>query len=238
MGLRTNDLANLINNIFEIDSYSSKMGADQDIVTLSFSVRDKQPADDLVKFLESGYNFILDADVSAGELEDNTYKVFVEIERDSNINNNIFEILDGVKKITGEENWKYRYYKNFKSKQATIENLDNDVPMDSDSYVTNKDTVTMENYKNFFKQSFVESVTMEDTTIILHKQHAKPLHMKFIDIGNTENILNNIKESYNPWEFAEVIYLSKFIGDYNITKYGNKLTLENNNKTLVVERIS
>ena len=40
------------------------MGEDEDIVVVSFSMRDKAPADDLVKFLESGYSFILDADVT------------------------------------------------------------------------------------------------------------------------------------------------------------------------------
>ena len=53
-------------DIFEVDSYTSKMGEDKDIVVVSFTMKDKAPADDLVKFLESGYSFILDADVSAG----------------------------------------------------------------------------------------------------------------------------------------------------------------------------
>jgi hypothetical protein len=34
-----------------------------------------------------------------------------------------------------------------------------------------------------------------------------------------------------------VIYLTKYIGDYDITKYGDKLVIENNRKALVVKRI-
>ena len=64
MGLRKDDLKHTIYDIFEVDSFSSKMGEDEDIVVVSFSMRDKAPADDLVKFLESGYSFILDADVT------------------------------------------------------------------------------------------------------------------------------------------------------------------------------
>ena len=63
MSLRPNDLKYMLTDIFEIDSYSSKMGEDADIVTLSFAVKDRQPAEDLVRFLENGYQFILDADV-------------------------------------------------------------------------------------------------------------------------------------------------------------------------------
>ena len=80
MGLRENDLKHMVHNVFEIDSFKSKMGEDEDIVTLSFSIRDKAPADDLVKFLEGGYSFILDADSTAGEQSDGTYKVFIELE--------------------------------------------------------------------------------------------------------------------------------------------------------------
>ena len=42
MGLRNGDLANLVDNVFEIDSYASKMGEDKNIVTLSFSVANKE----------------------------------------------------------------------------------------------------------------------------------------------------------------------------------------------------
>ena len=43
MGLRQNDLEFTVDNIFEIDSFKSKMGDDKDIVTLSFSVKGEQP---------------------------------------------------------------------------------------------------------------------------------------------------------------------------------------------------
>ena len=38
MGLQAKDLRNLVYDIFEIDSFKSKMGEDKDIVVLSFSV--------------------------------------------------------------------------------------------------------------------------------------------------------------------------------------------------------
>jgi hypothetical protein len=78
---------------------------------------------------------------------------------------------------------------------------------------------------------------MRNDTLTIKKLYADPVYFKVIDFGPTERTLNAIEESFNPWEFAEIIYLSKYIGDYNITKYGNKLTFENNDHTLVVERI-
>ena len=117
MGLRKDDLKHTIYDIFQVDSFSSKMGEDEDIVVVSFSMRDKAPADDLVKFLESGYSFILDADVTPGEQRDGTYKVFVELERGKDVAKNIFEMVDGVQKI-GLDGLKFRYYKSF-SKQRS-----------------------------------------------------------------------------------------------------------------------
>ena len=92
MGLQQNDLAHLIDSIIEIDSYKSKMGEDSDIITLAFSVHGNEPAKDLENFIEKGYPFVLDADVTSGEQSDGTYKVFVEMERNKDIPMQIIEI--------------------------------------------------------------------------------------------------------------------------------------------------
>ena len=238
MGLRKEDLKHTIYDIFEIDSFSSKMGEDEDIVVVSFSMRDKGPAEDLVKFLESGYSFILDADVTPGEQRDGTYKVFVEMERSNDVATNIFEIIDGVKKISGLDKLKFRYYKNFNSNEATLENLNTSIPKSSIDYKRNKEETKLENYKHFFNKSYVDSIDLLENTLTIKKIYADPLHFKFIDFGDKETILENIHEKFNTDDFAEIIYLCKYIGDYNITKYGNKITMENSGKTLVLERIS
>ena len=52
MGLRKDDLKDLVDHIFEIDSFKSKMGSDSDIVVLSFSTKNEASAKDLENFLE------------------------------------------------------------------------------------------------------------------------------------------------------------------------------------------
>ena len=79
MGLRQNDLEFTVDNIFEIDSFKSKMGDDKDIVTLSFSVKGEQPAKDLVNFIETGYTYVLDADKTSGEQADGKYLSLIHI---------------------------------------------------------------------------------------------------------------------------------------------------------------
>ena len=237
MGLRHGDLKDLVYDVFEIDSYASKMGEDKNIVTLSFSVKDRAPANDLVKFLEGGYSFILDSDVTAGEQADGTYKVFVELERERNANDNIMEIVDGVKKLSEIDKFKFRYYKNFRSHDTSIESLNEFVPTDPDNYGIKVNESNLDNYKNFFNKSYIENVTMIENVLTIKKSYADPLMFKFVDFGPTIKTIESITESFNTQDFAEIIFLSKYVGDYNITKYGNKITFDNSGSTLVLERI-
>lgn len=237
MGLRHGDLRDMVYDVFEVDAFKSKMGSDKDIVTISFSAKDKQAADDLMNFLEKGYGYILDADVTPGEQSDGTYKVFVEIERNSDVPKQIIEIVDGVKKLSEINDMKFRYYKNFKSLVADETNLSEIIPLDSNDYDITVNESNMSNFKNFFNRSYVESIDMWDDVLTISKKYADPVHFKFVDFGEKNDILNNLTESLNFNDFGEVIFLSKYIGDYNITKYGDKLTFENAGHTLVLKRL-
>lgn len=238
MGLRLGDLKDMVYGILEIDSYKSKMGDDKDIVTMSFSVNDSLAAKDLMEFIEKGYSFVLDADYTKGEQSDGTYKVFVELERGRKVHEEIMELIDGVGKLSETENFKFRYYKNWKSKDLSLEALEEIVPVDPENYGVTVTETNLQNYKNFFNRSFVESIDMWDDVLTISKKYADPLAFKFVDFGDTQKTIDNISESLDINGFPEVIFLSKYIGDYNITKYGEKITLENAGKTLVVERIT
>lgn len=236
MALNQGDLRYCVDNIFEIDSYQSKMGTDDKIVVLSFRVKPTQAAEDLVNFIEKGYDFVLDADKTSGEQTDGYYRVFVEIERNKNIGPQIMEILDGVRKLSDLKEFKFRYYKNFRSQPADQATLETIVPKDGNEYSIRKNETAMENYKNFFANSYVDEVIMEGDCITFHKKYAEPLSFKFVDCGITVDKLKQIKENFDVNKFAEIIYLSKTIGDYNISILGNKYIFENNNKCVILEK--
>lgn len=238
MGLRIGDLKDLVHHIFEIDAYASKMGDDKNIVTLSFTVGDKNPADDLMRFLEGGYSFILDSDVTAGEQSDGAYRVFVELERDRSANENIMEIVDGVSKLASVDNFKFRYYKGFKSFKVSMENLDREVPLDPDNYGITVSESNLNNYKNFFTNSYLEDIVMEDTTLSIKKAYADTLAFEVLDFGDTNKVVTQITETFDVLNsYPELMFLTKYMGDYNISKYGDKLVFENKDKSLVLKRI-
>ena len=79
--LNFKDFEGLLKPTIHVDEFSSKMGDDDDIIVVSFFVRNDQAAKDLMSWFEKGYDFVLDADKTSGEQTDGYYRVFVEIER-------------------------------------------------------------------------------------------------------------------------------------------------------------
>jgi len=237
MGLREKDLIDLVNPVFEIDSYQSKMGSDSDIMVLSFTVLEKGAADDLVQFVESGYSFVLDADATTGEQSDGYYRVYVEMEREEQAPEQIMELIDGVSKLTGQD-FQYRYYKSFDVNEVDVKKMTKTIPLTTEDYEKTVTESNMNNFKNFFTKSYVDSIVMEDNDLIIKKAYADPIGFEVKDFGRSDDIQQKIAETINVDSYPEIMFLTKYLGDYNVTKYGKKtLTLENNGYTLVVERL-
>lgn len=237
MTLKSGDLKDLIYSVFEIDEYKSKMGDDSDIIVLSFTMYDKYASEDLVNFIEKGYSFVLDADATPVDEERGDYRVFVELDRDHDSIDNIMEILDGVKKLTGKNNYRFRYYKGFKSYPVTVENLTNFVPIDPMQYGDIVSESNMNNFKNFFNKSYLDRISLYDGVLTLKKIWADPLKFEVLDFDTKDEIFGALTESYNFNDFGEIIFLCKYVGDYNISKYGSKLIFENDGHLLVLRRI-
>jgi hypothetical protein len=102
-GLDYHDMKGQIDPKVSVDEYSAKMGEDSEIVTVTFILKSKEAAKDLVSWLEIGYDYILDASVSDGELEPGTWLVFVEMKRRSNVPEKIIQILSDLKTLTDRD---------------------------------------------------------------------------------------------------------------------------------------
>jgi hypothetical protein len=238
-GLLSGDLKFLVDNIFEVDSYSSKMGEDKDIVVISFTVNSKDPANDLVEFVENGYDFVLDADISPGELSDGKYKVFVEIERNQRIPEQVLELLNGVSNLTEINDFKFRYYKSFHSLEATKENLDGTIPKDKNDYDVSIQENHLNNFSNFFSRSFLENISVDQNDIVFQRKYAEPLRMRIADFGTKSQVYDNIAGPImlEGSSMSEIMYFTKYVGNYNITKIGNKFVFENGKYAVALEKI-
>jgi hypothetical protein len=129
------DLDGLMKPTVHVDEFSSKMGDDDDIIVLSFFVRDPQAAKDLMSWFEKGYDFVLDADRSPGEIKPNRYLVYVEIRRRSSAGAQVEELLNDLNTLTEfetAEDWIMHY----KGKEIpfTRDTFDSTVPLSPKAY--------------------------------------------------------------------------------------------------------
>ena len=134
--LEQGDLKRLVHNELHIDEYKSKMGTDEDVCVISFKVAGKEPGADLVSFIEKGYDFVLDADVSSGEKEGGDYLVFVELQRSEELPTQIIAIMNDLMNLTEQkiEDWRVRYYKSTTDNELTPEVLADIIPLTSEAY--------------------------------------------------------------------------------------------------------
>lgn len=135
-GLEAGDLARLIHPELHVDEFKSKLGDDADIVVLSFKVDNKEPANDLVSFIEKGYDWVVDADVSSGEMDDGSYIVFVEIDRKEGLAENVMTMMTDLMNLTDQEpnDWRVRYYKSHKEQALSQEALEAMIPNTPEKY--------------------------------------------------------------------------------------------------------
>jgi hypothetical protein len=99
-GFDYHDLVNQLEPTIEIDEYAAKMGDDDEIVTLSFIVKNKQAGEDLVDWFERGYDWVLDAQTSEGEISPGKYLVFVELNRRTSVPDRICELVTDLETLT------------------------------------------------------------------------------------------------------------------------------------------
>jgi hypothetical protein len=129
------DMEGLLKPTIHVDEFSSKMGDDDDIIVISFFVRNPQAAKDLMSWFEKGYDFVLDADRSPGEIRPGRYLVYVEIRRRSVAGAHVEQLLNDLNTLTEFESadqW-IMHYKN-KKIPFSRDAFDSTVPLTPKEY--------------------------------------------------------------------------------------------------------
>jgi hypothetical protein len=238
-GLRAEDLKDLVHPIFEVDTYRSKMGEDRDVCVVSFQVRDRSPANDLMEFIEKGYHFVLDADISSGENENGEYSVFVELNRSPQLAEEIRELMYGVKKVTGIKEFKFKYHKEGALREVNDENLKSAIPLTPGEYDGLLVKTKTESIKHFFNKTLMDDLTLDGDVITIHKPFNQSIKLKMVREDSLESILETTQSTITVDEksTAEIFWLTKVLGNYNINKIGDNFILDNNGQAMLLQRI-
>jgi len=236
--LRSGDLKEYVSDLFTVDQYSSKMGEDSDIVVLGFRVKEKNPATDLMEFIEKGYPFILDADISSGEESDGQYQVFVEMERNNELPQHMKELLSGIGQLCDCKDWRFRYQKNSSSIEFNEDAVMEHIPTTPEEYNSKILEIKTLDIKEFFNQGATEITLESDNTITFSKHYAGDVSAKFISIGNYDDVKKTVPGhiSLDENSHSQVMFLNKYLGNYDINKIGNKFLIKNGDKAVVLEK--
>lgn len=117
-----------------VDEFSSKMGDDDDIIVVSFFVRSSEAAKDLVNWFEKGYEWVLDADCSPGEIKPGRFLVYIEMRRRSTAGEKIMEVLTDLETLTEFklDGWEMHY--NDVTTPFSVEEFNSQVPLSPNEY--------------------------------------------------------------------------------------------------------
>jgi len=134
-GLEQGDLKRLVHTEMHVDDFKSKLGRDEDVVVISLKVTGKEPAVDIVNFVEKGYEWVIDADVSSGEMDDGDYIVFIECDREPVVAANVMSLMNDLMNLTEQDitEWRVRY-RNGREYELTEKNLQDLIPKTPSEY--------------------------------------------------------------------------------------------------------
>ena len=133
-GLEYKDMVGMMKPTVHVDEFSSKMGDDDDIIVVSFFVRSKQAAKDLTNWFEKGYDWVLDSDMSPGEIKPGRFLVYIEMRRRSNAGERVAELIDDLATLTEFKPDQWIMHYNGAEHQFTAEQFDKLVPLSPKEY--------------------------------------------------------------------------------------------------------
>ena len=133
-GLQYKDLEGMMKPTLHVDEFAAKMGDDDDIIVLSFFVRDLAAAKDLVAWFEKGYDFVLDADRSPGEIKPSRYLVYLELRRRRSAAQHVQTLLDDLSTLTEFEPDQWRMHYEGREHDWSEKTFSELVPLTPDAY--------------------------------------------------------------------------------------------------------
>ena len=187
-GLKEGDLAELVLPMISIDEFESKL--DDDSIVVAFYVGDRDPSQDLNRFIQKGAASVLDTDVSPAPNEDGYYMVFVEFLRDENFPAKLISTVESLEGLTGITAWKAQIYDVEGVVPVTLDCLIENVRLAShEDHAGHEDDVE-ESLTEFFRASDLDNMVIEGKTVTLEGLRASVV-LQFVDLGTTTAVVEN-----------------------------------------------
>lgn len=207
-GLHHGDLNDLILSIISVDEYESKIL--DDAIVVGFKAIDKEPAEDLSRFIEHSGLEMLDSDVSPGPDEEGHYYVFVEFVRDKEFSTKLDKIIKMMDNITNVTDWQLQVYHTNELLPYSKENIDHNIRLTTDQ--------VKENIAEFVKDCFADHIAISENLIYFDNKS-----YTLIDFGDENKLYKKYNLGFKPIKLDEssqqsVSKLQKIMGGCLIQK--------------------
>lgn len=241
MSLKNGDLNGTIMPIVSIDEFEPKAGKDIDVIVVAFYLTDKPPAEDLNTFIQRGFIDTLDVEVSPNTDEEGRYLVFVEMSRDGTFITKFMALLKDVGNVSGNMDWKIKtYFSDDRTFSIDDPELYNFIIIDPSQYVP-KDKFKMkdieENINNFFGESLVGHLTIEDNFVTLTGNSGKII-AEVVDIGDYDTVIGRNFLSESAFDLSSTAYevkmLRGILGNCIVLPIGKYLCVNLNEKIMLL----
>jgi hypothetical protein len=138
--LEYKDMVGMMKPTIHVDEFASKMGDDDDVIVISFFVRSRQAARDLANWFEKGYDWVLDADTSPGEIKPGRYLVYIEMRRRSSAGEKISNALDDLQTLTEFDLGDWTMHYDDRTVPFSRESFDRMIPLSPKEYRQRKES--------------------------------------------------------------------------------------------------
>jgi hypothetical protein len=176
--------------------------------------------------------------MSSGEEANGDYQVFVEMERTTELPKQMKALLSGVSQLTKIQEWRFRYQKSPKSVEFTEEAVMENIPTTPTEYESKIVEIKEGDIKEFFDQGSVDIALEADNTLTFSKPFSGDVTTKFIAIGEYNDVKETVpgKLSLDENSQSQMFFLTKYLGNYDINKIGDKFLIRNGSKAIVIEK--
>jgi hypothetical protein len=93
-----------------------------------------------------------------------------------------------------------------------------------------------ESLKQFFNKTLMDDLTLDNSIITIHKPYDQKINLKWINENDPQAVVEgaiNLDEEST----AEVFWLTKVLGDYDISKFGDRFLFTNGDCAMLLQRI-
>jgi len=92
--------------------------------------------------------------------------------------------------------------------------------------------------KSFFSKTLMDNLELQDDLITIYKPFNKTVKLRWIKEGRTKDIIEGIDAptQIDVGASSETFWLSKVLGDYNISKMGDNFLFTNGDKAMLLQR--